>query len=264
MTETVTQAVARRDDSPVAMVDRYRDRFAAVLPRHLGIDTFAMLAQGALRDDKLMTAARNDPAAFMTALTHCARLGHEPATEAFYLVPIKGKVEGWEGYRGVVERMYRAGSVASVHAQVVRQGDLYKFEEGMDHPVHQFARFAGVAERGPLVGVYAYARMVTGGHSRVVELGPEEIYQRRDMNPSAKRSDSPWVLWEHKMWLKSAAHDLEAWVPTSREYRMPVQATAVAGRPPMPAQPALGAVPADYVEADADEWPATAQPGGGS
>ncbi len=93
-TTTQTAALATRDSSPSGMVQQYRDDFAAVLPTHVRADVWVRLAVGALRRDrKLAEAATNDPAALMGALLEAARLGHEPATEAFYLVPRKRKFD---------------------------------------------------------------------------------------------------------------------------------------------------------------------------
>lgn len=265
MTQTVTQAVAQQDEGPAAMITRYRSVFAEVLPKHVEARTFVQLAVGALREPKLAAAARSNPGSLMVALTHCARLGHEPATEAFYLVPFGSTVTGIEGYKGVIERMFRAGGIASAHAAVVRQNDFYEYEEGMDHPLHRFKRFASEAERGPLVGVFAYARMLNGGFSQVIELGAEEVYKRRDMNSSNKRSDSPWKLWEAKMWLKCAAHDLEAWVPTSAEYRrQELRAMAEAQRIVTDDKPAASAPSAPTLDGEVvdQDWPAVASVGG--
>lgn len=266
---TVSNAVAQRDQSPTSLVAGYRDDFAAVLPSHLPPATFVRLAQGVLRRDaNLMKAAMSNPGSLMTAMLDCARLGHEPGTAAYYFVPIKGAVEGWEGYRGVIERIYRAGAVQSVRAEVVRENDFYEYEEGMPHPVHRYERFASAEARGPLVGVWAYAVMLDGGMSRPVEMGRDEVLAHRDMNPSNSRSDSPWKKWERSMWLKCAVHELEKWVPSSTEYRREIarsgQPAAVAGVVPPVAMAVPPAQRGEAIEGEVEEWPATAEIPGGS
>lgn len=267
MPETVTNAVAQRSNSPANLIATYRDDFAAVLPSHLPPASFVRLAQGVLRrDDNLMRAAASNPQSLMAAMLDCARLGHEPGTPAYYFVPIKGAIEGWEGYRGVIERIYRAGAVQSVRAAVVRENDFYEYEEGAASVVHRYPRFAPAEQRGPLVGVYAYALMAAGGISRVVEMDREEVYKHRDMNPSNKRSDSPWAKWETSMWLKCAAHELEKWVPSSTEYRREVARSgalpSAPQRPPAPRPSAAGHQPQGDVlegevldDAPAEDWP---------
>jgi recombination protein RecT len=224
------------------------------------------------RDANLMEAAMRNPGSLMAAMLDCARLGHEPGTEAYYFVPIKGVVEGWEGYRGVIERIYRAGAVQSVRAEVVRENDFYEYEEGMPHPIHRYERFAPLEKRGPLVGVWAYAVMAEGGMSRPVEMGREEVLAHRDMNGSNARSDSPWKKWERSMWLKCAVHELEKWVPSSTEYRREITRSgggAVRAEMSAPISAVGAASPMatphhDAIEGEVTDWPATAEiPDGG-
>ena len=277
MTQTVSQAVAQRDTSPSALVGQYRDDFARVLPSHVKPETFVRLAQGALRrDDNLARAAQQNPGSLMAALLDCARLGHDPATEAYYLVPFGGEVQGIEGYRGEIERMYRAGAVTAVKAEVVRQADHWHFDRRtMERPDHQFDDFASADDRGPLRGVYAFAEMVTGVPSRVVVMGRDDVMRHKAMSKGYERPTSPWQRWEESMWLKCAVHELEKWVPSSNEYRRVQAQTAVAasvaridqtadGRPRRSEQ-APAVLDGEVIEAPEpglDDWPDTAQPGG--
>lgn len=233
MTETITSALERRDPAPIALLADHRDRFAAVLPDHIDAKSFVGLASGALyRDSKLMEAATNSPGAFANALMRCAALGHQPGTEEFYLVPrkIKGQlqIQGIEGYRGIVERMYRSGAVASVIVREVCERDEFDYIEGVHtKPIHKIDWFAG--DRGQMIGVYAYAILTTGAVSRVAILNTEDIKRIKASSDGAASDFSPWVKHERSMWWKSAARRLEPWVPTSSEYRREViRATAEA------------------------------------
>jgi recombination protein RecT len=230
VTSTQT-AVARVEDqgTPRALVASYRDDFATVLPTHIRPDTFVRVAQGALKRGKkqgnryeLEIAASNNPGVFLAALLDAARLGLEPGTEQYYLTPrkTKGQLEilgivGWQGY---VELMYRAGAVSSVVAEVVREKDHYEYERGVHEvPIHRYPKFAGEKTRGPLIGVYAYARMTTGAVSRVIELGEEDIEVIKKSAQGASSEYSPWQTHTKDMWLKSAVRQLAKWVPTSAE-----------------------------------------------
>lgn len=233
MTETIGAALERANPAPITLLSDHRDRFAAVLPDHIDARSFVGLASGALyRDSKLMEAAVNSPASFANALMRCASLGHQPGTEEFYLIPrkIKGQmqVQGIEGYRGIVERMYRSGAVASVIVREVCEHDEFEFVEGVHtKPIHKINWFAG--DRGRMVGVYAYAVLNTGAVSRVVILNAEDIEKIKKSSDGATSDFSPWVNHERAMWWKSAARRLEPWVPTSSEYRREViRATAEA------------------------------------
>lgn len=222
--QTITTAVAQRDQGAQALIAKYRTDFAQVLPTHLRPATFVRLSQGLLRRNaKLAEAAERNPASFLAALLECARLGHEPGTDQFALVPFndrkRGTVEivGIEQYQGVIERMYRAGAVRSVKAEVVKSGDPFGYEpDVMDRPRHKPDWFT---ERGELVGVYAYAVMLDGSTSRVVMMNRAEVMKHKAVARGATGDDSPWQTWAESMWLKTAVHELEKWVPTSSEYR---------------------------------------------
>ncbi|MFC0626125.1 recombinase RecT [Kribbella deserti] len=224
MTETVSNAVATRDNSPGAMVQRYSKDFADVLPSHVKAETWVRLAVGALRrDPKVAEAAANNTGAFMSALLTAARLGLEPGTEQFYLVPQsprKGapkEILGITGYQGLVELMYRAGAVASVIVEAVREHDNFIYAPGRDErPIHEIDWDA--EDRGKLKLVYAYAIMKGGATSKVVVLNRSKINEIKAKSASARSDYSPWNTNEEAMWLKSAARQLSKWVPTSAEY----------------------------------------------
>lgn len=228
MSETISNAIAKRDTGPSAMVKQYQQDFTAVLPSHIKPEQWVRLAQGALKKGKkvggrteLETAANNNPGVFLSCLLDAARLGLEPGTEQYYLTPrkVKGQMEilGVVGYQGLIELMYRAGAISSVVAECVHAGDQFQYRPGRDErPVHEIDWDAD--DRGPLRLVYAYAVMKDGATSKVVVLNAAAI---RTIKASAQGADSqysPWQTNEAAMWLKSAVRQLAKWVPTSAEY----------------------------------------------
>lgn len=275
---TVTQAVAERDEGPGALIKRYESDFATVLPSHIKAETWVRLAQGALRrNPTLEQAARANPGSLLAVLLDAARLGLEPGTEQYYLVPYKDKgkliVQGVPGYQGEIELMYRAGAVSSVVVEVVREGDTFTYVPGRDErPLHEVDWFGG--NRGPLLGVYAYAVMTDGATSKVVVLSKAEVYEARGKSASYrfKPESSPWTTDEAAMWLKTGAHRLRKWVPTSAEYRRELaRASAEAQNIANSANASTGPAPhidlsqsEDFVEGEvleqAAEWPEVAEP----
>lgn len=286
MPDTVANAVAQRDHSPAALIKTYSGDFASVLPSHVKPETWVRLAQGALRKGKrgqdgrfeLEQAAANNPGVFLAALLDAARLGLDPGSEQYYLTPrkVRGRLEilGIVGYQGHIELMYRAGAVSSIVAEIVREHDEYRYQRGIDEvPVHRFTPFAREADRGPLIGVYAYARMKDGSVSRVVELNRDDITRIKASSQGASSEYSPWVNHEAAMWLKSAVRQLQKWVPTSSEYRREqlraaAEAQRVADASPDPAvretvdQYRTGVVDGELVDDapagvvhDATDWP---------
>lgn len=294
--ETVAGTVATRDNGPSALIERYATDFATVLPSHIKPETWVRLAQGALRRNAtLEQAARSNPGSLLAALLDAARLGLEPGTEQYYLVPYKDRgrplVQGIPGYQGEIELMYRAGAVSSVVVEAVRRNDVFVWKAGsldihrpprwegpQTQPYHEVDWFGG--ERGELIGVYAYAVMTDGAISKVVVLDKAALRKARDKSASyrSKPEASPWTTDEEAMSLKTAAHRLRKWVPTSAEFRRELaraaaEAHRVATSPTAP--PGADQQPADYIDGDVvddlpaedaptdgADWPATATPGG--
>lgn len=264
----ISNAIEKRDQSPAAVVEQYRSDLELVMPSHLTkrVGAWIRNTQGLLRrDPKLMEAATNDVGQFIAVLMDAGRLGLEPGTEQYYLVPRWNKkkkcteVTGVRGYQGEIELMYRAGAVSSVIVEVVRAKDQFAYRPGRDdRPAHDIDW--GVDDRGDLRLVYAYAVMKDGAVSKVVVLNKGHIAGARAKSDSADQSWSPWNTDEESMWLKTAAHRLSKWVPTSAEYmreRIRAKAIVTAEQQPDPLTariptPAPGSVDDDYVEGPYD------------
>lgn len=258
----ISNAIATRDNGPAAQIEAYRDEYAALVPSHVNADQWIRLAVGAIRgNEDLMQAAQNDVGVFLRELKTAARLGLEPGTEQFYLTARKSKAHGYAliikgivGYQGIVELIYRAGAVSTVIVEAVRERDTFRYVPGRDdRPVHEIDWFG--TDRGPLVGVYAYAVMKDGAVSKVVVLNRQRIAEIRAKSDSKDSKYSPWQTNEEAMWLKSAVRQLAKWVPTSAEYmreQLRAQAEAdaetpnIAGAPPLPQPTVLD----DYDPAD--------------
>lgn len=222
-TQTVTAAVEKRNSGAAAVVDEATGWFGAILPSHVDPRAFVGMAKAYLKKNPdLAQRADRDPGGFMVALSECARLGLAPG-DTFHIIPFNDKDTGgtaWTpvvDYTGEIELIYRAGAVSSVKAEIVRQGDAFEFSPDMDKPVHRIDWFG--ADRGDMVGVYAYAVMKDGSTSRVVVMSKAEVMKVKAVSKTSGRGDSPWKNWEDRMWLKTAIHQLSKWVPTSAEYR---------------------------------------------
>lgn len=227
---SVSNAVAKREREGqlISWLRSQQDDLAMAAASHLKPSTIVRVAQGALRkDDKLMAAAIANPQSLIYCLLDAARLGHEPGTDQYWLIPFGAEVTGIEGYKGIIERMFRAGAVSAVVAEVVYQHDVYRSRGPLTPPLHEFDEFADPADRGPLKGAYAYARMFDGQYSRVIPMGRAEIMKHKAMSKGSNRSDSPWKLWEESMWKSKPLRALEAYVPTSSEW-LDVRARAAA------------------------------------
>lgn len=211
----VGNAVERREDVDrlVVWVEGSAAVYGPVLPSHLDNHHWLRLATGLLRkNEDLAAVAVRNPASFKNALLECARLGHEPGTDAFAFVVYGNEIVGIEQYQGEIERMYRAGAVEAIHCEVVYQDDDFHWLPG-ELPTHKADWFA--EDRGAMVGVYAWASFKGGGHSKAVVMSAAEVGKHRNV----ARTKVMWEKWPESMWRKTAIHELEKWVPTSAEYR---------------------------------------------
>lgn len=120
-----------------------------------------------------------------------------------YPVPIKGRLEGWVGYKGAKELACRGGAIRDCWAAVVFDGDSFEMEEV---PIPTVTRHAYGPNRGNMAkatGVYA-TLLYPGGRTRQKYFTREKILSYRNRNPSHTKSDSPWKTSEEEMWLAKA------------------------------------------------------------
>lgn len=225
-----------------ATIGAYKGELVASLPTHLqekGVGWLSAALAALRRDDNLLRAANQNPGSLITALSDAAQKGLTPGTKEYYLTPRFGKnagVVGITGYQGEIELMYRAGAVSSVIVENVHSNDKFEYVPGRhDRPVHEIDWFGN--DRGNLIGSYAYAIMKDGAVSKVVVINQDRINRAMEASSTADKSFSPWKSDPGAMWLKTAAHDLAKWVPTSAEYiREQVRAVRdVANEPVKPA-----------------------------
>lgn len=255
-------------DKPLAqakrIVDRYAGALTAVMPRSANAETFMGLAMSAIRrDGKLLEASLKNPESLIFALRQCAYLGHVPMRGQFALVAFNDRnaqggmsIVGIEEYRGVLQRMFRAGGVAAIHAEVGRERDpVLRFNRTrMILPEHEYDEFAPPDVRGPLKVAYAWATMPSGAPSSVAWLPPHDIARRR---ASSRSGTSFWGPLDGEgpnteaMWRKSALHALEPYVPSSVEYIASASARASIAANEFPDGPGVD-VPTDVADWDGE------------
>ena len=267
------------------LITEYAPRFGAVVPGHIRVEAFVELALAYVkRSPDLLANAMANPASLILALRECAALGHMPMKGIYALVPMRDKnspggltIVGMEEWRGVVERMFRAGGVTSVHVETGRDNDRVLSFNRTRHvlPDHEYDEFASPADRGPLKAVYAWARLFNGGTSQVAWLNRHEVARHRAM--SRTKDGTFWGAGgdvagypagegpnTEAMWRKTALHVLEGFVPTSAEYRWQVAKAEAAARdwqgiPDRSVVPPYGGGDVeDAVVVDESDWPATA------
>ena len=176
-----------------------------------------------------------DPETVLGAMMTSCALGLEPNTvqQQAFLIPYERRVKKGDkwvtvvdcqfqiGARGFVTLAYRSEHIRSLDAAAIHQGDHFKHRRG----TNAFLEYETcLADRGPLIGAFSYARMADGAESAIV-LPLDEILKIRGRSETfraltlkvqtaedeaarrkaqAKLDETPWVMWEDDMATKSA------------------------------------------------------------
>lgn len=136
-----------------------------------------------------------EPISVINAVLNAATLGLEPNTpQGFaYLIPYGDQCQLIIGYKGLEHLAYQSGLVNSIKTDVVRDGDLFEYEEGLEPILRhvkrvgpiQAQRYSRAAKKQVLVNTgenvthaYAIVRLTNGGTVTKV-LDRAEIEARR-------------------------------------------------------------------------------------
>ncbi len=188
-----------------------RSRIEDVAPKHLSADRLMRVA--------LMTISRTPrlaectPHSLLNAFMTATQLGLEVGGvlgEA-YLVPYKAEATFILGYRGMINLARRSGQIISIEAQVVREGDVFDFEYGLEM---RFKHQPKAEIDAPITHAWALARFRDGGHQL-------DVMTIRDVEAIRKRSragtSGPWVTDFAEMAKKTVVRRLCKYLPLSPE-----------------------------------------------
>ena len=219
--------------------DGFRAMVAKALPRHLTPDRFLRVALTAvLRTPKLAQCTQES---VTQCLLQCSQFGLEPDGRRAHLIPFEDRRNNRAictlilDYKGLVELAMRSGLVSHLHADVVREGDLFSYSLGeiREHVPWFLRRDADKpAEAGPDIAVYAFARMKDGA-SAVAVMSIDEVYAIRDGSQGYKAWKAGYVkssTWDPENWVaeqemkkKTALRRLTKMLPLSPEFRDAVE-----------------------------------------
>lgn len=220
--------------------DAFKAMVAKALPRHLTPDRFLRVALTAtMRVPKLAQCTQDS---VTQCLLQCSQFGLEPDGRRAHLIPFEDKRNNRTvctlilDYKGLVELAMRSGLVSHLHADVVREGDLFSYSLGeIREHVPWFLRRDRdkPAEAGQDIAVYAFARMRDGA-SAVAVMSIDEVYAIRDGSQGYKAWRAGYVkssTWDPDNWVaeqemkkKTALRRLTKMLPLSPEFRDAVEA----------------------------------------
>lgn len=208
--------VAKKTIRSLLESEGFRQQIARALPRHLTPDRFIRVSVTAMM--RTPELAECDQASFFNALLSLSQLGLEPDGRRAHLIPFFNKKRGvYEcqlivDYKGLVELAMRSGTIATIHADVVCENDVFQYDRGeiKTHAI-DFRR-----PRGAMYAVYALVRMKDGTErAEVLSLAEVEAVRQR----SKAGGFGPWATDYNEMAKKTAFRRLSKWLPLSPEYR---------------------------------------------
>jgi len=204
----------------------FKQQIAKALPKHLKPDRFVRIALTALmRTPKL---AQCDQASLFNCLLTLSQLGIEPDGRRAHLIPFENRKRGITecqliiDYKGLVELAMRSGMVANIHADVVCENDVFKYDRGAitAHEI-DFRK-----ERGAVYAVYAICKFKDGTEKTEV-MSRIDCLKIRDNSPAWKfaqeKATTVWGSYENEMLKKTVFRRLSKWLTLSPEYRDAVE-----------------------------------------
>ena len=208
----------------------FQGQIAKVMPRHMKPERMARVAITAMTRNPML--AECTPESFFKCMLDLSALGLEPDGRRAHLIPFKNNSEGTVvctlivDYKGLAELAYNSGVVSYLHADVVRDGDIFDFSKGelRNHVPWFLRRDADKPEEsGPVFAAYALARLKDGSE-KVEVMSLDEINSIRNASQGYKMAvkygkPTSWTTNETEMQKKTAFRRLTKWLPLSPEIR---------------------------------------------
>jgi phage RecT family recombinase len=197
---------------------RMEDLNAALAGTDISPDRFIKAVIHSLaRHPKVMACT---PTSILLAVLEAAEMGLEPTGPygGAHLVPYRNKSNGRQEakliveYRGFVKMAMRSGQVRAVHADVVYEGDHFRYERGTG-PFVQHTPTLTSAERGNLTHAYAIA---WDNKDRVIDFAVMTVEEVEAIRNRSRASDEgPWVTDYTEMAKKTCVRRLFKLIPVA-------------------------------------------------
>jgi len=197
---------------------RIEDQMKRALPAHIDPAWFLRTAQTViLSTPKLLNANRDSLLRELVAVAELGLVFNPALGEAWLIADSKGNVQRRIGYQGLAKLAMQSGMVTMVNAQVVHANDITEIRLG-DNPGVKHSIDIKAAERGPVIGCYAVARIKDVEAPLVEWMSWAEIEAHRDRYSDAYRyKTGPWTddLAQYEMGRKTPFRRLVKWLPKS-------------------------------------------------
>ena len=188
-------------------IDNLAPQIAAVLPPDVPADKFRSVALAAIRNNPDLL--RCEPQSLFNACLNAAQDGLMPDGREGAIVPRKGKAVWQAMIQGIYKRVKASGSVATLAANVVYDGETFDVLLGDDDRIVHRRDMSKVA-KGAEVAVYAIATLKDGTKEREI-MTWEQVQDVR--KSSAMPNSGPWTQWADEMARKTVIRRLAKRLP---------------------------------------------------
>ena len=186
--------------------DAFQNRMRQVLPEFLKPERIAGIAITELRNNQKLLQC--DALSLVGAIIRAGQLGLDIDSMKghAYLVPYKNECQLIVGYKGMLTLANRSGKLLSMEVQEVRENDEFEIEHGDNYGLRHKIN-PRRAERGKIIGYYAYAHLSNGG--KMFEyMDQEEINEIKACSKSSNSYSSPWLTFPVEMAKKTVVRRL--------------------------------------------------------
>lgn len=228
MADTQVAKAAPETKAPLTIVqmlnsDTFKTQVGMALPKHLTPDRFARMCLTAVRrTPKLMKCTQDS---VMNCMMTLSQVGLEPDGRLAHLIPFENRRDNCVectliiDYKGLVQLALRSGLVATIHADVVCEGDIFEYSLGevTKHVPWFLRRDADKPdEPGDVYAIFAMVKNKDGTTKAEVMSALEvEAIRRR----SKSGESGPWKTDTNEMRKKTAFKRLTKWIVLSPEFR---------------------------------------------
>lgn len=191
--------------------DEVRRRVAAVVPKHCSPDRLIRMAL--LSISKNQDLRKCTPDSLLLSICDAAALGLDcgGALGQAYLVPFKTTATLIIGYRGMIALARKSGEISTIYAHVVRYGDEFTYELGLN-PILEHKPRADIG--ASVTHAYAVCKFKDGSYQFDV-MTRAEIDRIRSR--SMAKDNGPWVTDFDEMSKKTVLRRLSKLLPMTPE-----------------------------------------------
>jgi recombination protein RecT len=201
-------------DAKKSFVQQYGEEKAReVFAREAG---FAMMA---MQNNDSVAKCNPDSIRQAVACVALTGISLNPTTKLSYLIPRKGRAVLDISYMGMIEILRNSGSIKSMSAAVVYEGEDFDYELGSNAYL-KHKPSPSIPANTPRLGAYAVATMPDGS-TEFYFMRWQDIMKRKEV--SAAGNSGPWAAWPDEMAMKTVIRTFYKFLPKTPQATQAMQ-----------------------------------------